>query len=393
MNRNSISHILTISLGTTLFCAPVHAALSQATLSADQENKNPNLPRTIVEPSKKFRYYQPPTSAPAPKHFVAKTIQQGFFSSQENKNPNLFRPIDMESESPVDLPLSHEAPSSFQRNPYPNSFRPIEIPVRSIADDLRSRGFQIPINNNSLPLPLISEKVAPVITPLSVDFSRSKLTYEEIIRCLGSLSPQHRSMITHINLSQRRSVNENMLMFMGTHFPNLQSINLSNCPNLTDQALYYLGRGCPLLEKINVSNCPKVTCRFAAITVPSASFYLGFLSKLTSIDLSCCNIDDQSLRELLNECLSLNSIHLHNCPKITIDGIRLLIDNHVKIDYLNNDFGSQNAVAIFSFFDEHPEFYLPLPQPKKNFEERCQDFLSSSDNRIPEGLVRMIHLR
>ena len=106
---------------------------------------------------------------------------------------------------------------------------------------------------------------------------------------------------------------------LAKHLSTLTTLNLQGCDQLTDRSLQLLSFMCPNLTDLNLSECPLFTDRGV-----EALFQGSRCKKLTHINLACCNISDNALQILANECPNLIFLSCEKCSLLSDNGVQAL---------------------------------------------------------------------
>jgi len=116
---------------------------------------------------------------------------------------------------------------------------------------------------------------------------------------------------------------------------NLKELEVAYCANIDDDAIIHLAQHAPNLTSLNLYGCSQITDRSleALSTLPVSG------SLLKKLNLSMCrNITDLGLRHLLegkkNCSLTLESLNLYDCTKISNTGIILIGKKCPRLKFL-----------------------------------------------------------
>jgi len=115
----------------------------------------------------------------------------------------------------------------------------------------------------------------------------------------------------------------------------LEELEVAYCANIDDDAIIHLAQNAPNLTSLNLYGCYKITDRAleALSTLPSGT------SQLKQLNLSMCqSITNQGLKFLVegqtNCSLTLESLNLYNCIKVSNPGIILIGNKCPKLKFL-----------------------------------------------------------
>ncbi|XP_063437335.1 F-box/LRR-repeat protein 17-like [Mytilus trossulus] len=145
-----------------------------------------------------------------------------------------------------------------------------------------------------------------------------------------------------LKLTRCFSVENDVLMMVGTSCKNLQCLYLDGCYRISDQWTCSVGEGCQQLKELVLSRCSQMTD-------VGISRIAENCHNLENIILDHCNkVTDQSVRMLAENCPELKTLSLANC-NITDTGI-CSIYRMKKLEYLDisNLPGGSITAAIVS---------------------------------------------
>lgn len=113
-------------------------------------------------------------------------------------------------------------------------------------------------------------------------------------------------------LSLRNSpINDQMLDWVTTRCPNIDTVILENCQNVTDISITNLAKKLKEIKFLDISFCDQITDASLNALASVEN------SKLTSLDLSYCdNITTRGIKQVGAQCTRLESLVLNGCENI-----------------------------------------------------------------------------
>lgn len=175
--------------------------------------------------------------------------------------------------------------------------------------------------------------------------SYSKIT-DEAVQGLANAFPQ----MTRLNLKSCVAITDHAIEHVARVCPGLKEIDLSWC-NITQESLFHLARHCPDLEKVSVRSC--------YITDRSVAFLLGHCAHLSKLSLAWCkSLTDKTLKTIAayqgplrvfdmrgNERVSAKGLNALFKEKNTFEVVHLKRCTHVDDQVLEALSGSAHTLA------------------------------------------------
>lgn len=126
--------------------------------------------------------------------------------------------------------------------------------------------------------------------------------------------------VENIVLSGCSKLTDRGLAIVARRCPSLKMLHLQHCINVTNGGLLDLTTRCASLNHLDVTGCPMVS----AINVSQSGAERRTLP-LQYLDMSdCADVDDTSLRLIVENCPQLQYLFLRRCHKVTDAGLRSL---------------------------------------------------------------------
>jgi len=148
----------------------------------------------------------------------------------------------------------------------------------------------------------------------------SSLSNEDIT----TLATPKLAHLTHLYLSGFEITDEGVEQ-IALSYPNLLELGLLRC-NITDESATILAAHCKRLTNINFSDCSKITdAGVKAITMGC--------SNVTKLDLSECDITDQSLIDIASQYPYLKDLQVSGC-NITDEGLKAIAAGCPQLEHL-----------------------------------------------------------
>jgi hypothetical protein len=125
--------------------------------------------------------------------------------------------------------------------------------------------------------------------------------------------------IQHLNLRCCRKITDEGLMVIAKGFSSMQTLNFTYCKTITDAGVFHLAEKFPTLSRISFAYCVE-------ISDTSVRHLARWCPQLEALDLTNCNISDESLVYIANSPMSqhLRELHISICTKVTDYGIQQL---------------------------------------------------------------------
>jgi len=119
-------------------------------------------------------------------------------------------------------------------------------------------------------------------------------------------------------------VTDHTLQSIAEHCTGLQSLSLSDCREITDTGLIAISKHCYKLENLKVDCCDRIT----DASIISISIHCIGLQSLNLVE--CRLISDISIISISNYCTGLQSLNLEGCHQIT-DATIISISTHCTV--------------------------------------------------------------
>eukprot|EP01034_Spumella_vulgaris_P022496 gene22496-28624_t len=125
-------------------------------------------------------------------------------------------------------------------------------------------------------------------------------------------------------LHTNTSVNDECLLKLSEHCPNLRTLHLQDCPGVTDQSVVALAESAPHLGSLSLSGCSVSDLSIARIA--------ECCTQLTELSIdNCMYIGDEALLAAAAHCPSLKTLEVFGNHNITDASMRRIAENCVHL--------------------------------------------------------------
>lgn len=140
------------------------------------------------------------------------------------------------------------------------------------------------------------------------------------------------SSLLTLKLLDCYKVGDDSISSLARYCNNLETLIIGGCRNISDESIKSLAISCcKSLKKLRMDWCLN-------ISDPSLLYIFSLCQKLEVLDIACCElVTDAAFEGLGNEHvkLSLKTLRLSNCPKITARGIKKLLKSCEYLEYVD----------------------------------------------------------
>ncbi|KAK2420201.1 F-box/LRR-repeat protein [Trifolium repens] len=113
-------------------------------------------------------------------------------------------------------------------------------------------------------------------------------------------------------------LSDEILIMVTSVFPNLQLLDLEFCnQNHISEGICQVLRKCCKIRNLNLAYCSRVKLHRINFAVP----------KLEVLNLSCTEVDDETLYLISKNCSELLQLQLNNCSGVTKKGVKCVLEN------------------------------------------------------------------
>ncbi|KAK8322224.1 hypothetical protein V6Z11_A12G156500 [Gossypium hirsutum] len=133
-----------------------------------------------------------------------------------------------------------------------------------------------------------------------------------------------------LHLAGCRFVTDGLLFSLSRNCKNLVELGLQGCTNISDSGLADLVNGCQHIRFLDINKCSNV----GDVGISK----VAECKNLEALDIGCCEeVTDTAFEDLRNGEIefSLKVLKISNCPKITVSGINMLLNQCSSLEYLD----------------------------------------------------------
>lgn len=130
-----------------------------------------------------------------------------------------------------------------------------------------------------------------------------------------------------LNFKQCLKLTDLTCIYISKYLHNLKSVNFDSC-NISDNGIKALCENCHSLESIDISHCRNISSEGVSILAKNCSKLKYFVSKYLTV------IIDSSFKQLVQNCSNLQHVSLQNCHNLTDDSLTALANNCHNLQFL-----------------------------------------------------------
>ena len=149
---------------------------------------------------------------------------------------------------------------------------------------------------------------------------------------VSSVSEACASSLKTLKLLDCYKIGDPSILSIARFCKNLETLIIGGCRDITDESIQLLATACEnCLKNLRMDWCLN-------ISNSSLSCILTQCRKLEALDIGCCEeLTDSAFEGLSSGAteLTLKVLKVSNCPKITVAGIRRLLDKCNSLEYLD----------------------------------------------------------
>ncbi|XP_060191516.1 uncharacterized protein LOC132621313 [Lycium barbarum] len=116
-----------------------------------------------------------------------------------------------------------------------------------------------------------------------------------------------------------RFMSDSLLKALSKNCHNLEELGLQGCTNITDTGLCVLVEGCRKIKHLDINKCRKIGDIGVSAVSKACALILSTLKLL-----DCCEVGDESILSLANNCKNLETLVIGGCRDISDESMKSL---------------------------------------------------------------------
>ncbi|KAL4563514.1 hypothetical protein LXL04_027557 [Taraxacum kok-saghyz] len=154
----------------------------------------------------------------------------------------------------------------------------------------------------------------------------------------------HSNKLKRLSLASCYCITDNALSMSVKSLPQLEELHLLDT-SIDEQNLEVIGRNCPQLKSFKMSKMCTWTCNDRALAIANN------MPELRHLELSDPNMTNDGVEAILNGCRHLQSLYLHDCDNLELNGyLKKKCREKIK------DFKYNNPTPNYEYYDDE-EFF------------------------------------